>query len=146
MKKLLLLIAVLFSIGAQAQYGARSYTYSAKDTLTDAGTVYAYLAPQGLITSTGAGIEGGYTSLGIKLTLTRLSGTAAGSATLQVSNDFVNWSTHPSASVFTLTNVAAQTAIWAIGDIDFKYYRIIVTGSGTQSLKLSDKWSVRKLN
>ncbi|TXI13250.1 MAG: hypothetical protein E6Q68_01685 [Polynucleobacter sp.] len=91
---------------------------------------------------TGAFVDGGsdtvyltvnqsFVKAGIQPVATKVSGTLAGTATLQGSIDGVNFVTIGSA--FTLTNVAKSTTIWTVDYGPYSRYRVIFTGSGTMS-------------
>lgn len=62
----------------------------------------------------------------------KISGTAAGTASLQGSNDGVDFYA-ASATTYTVTDVASQTFSWALSGFNYLYYRVTVTGSGTSS-------------
>jgi hypothetical protein len=66
--------------------------------------------------------------------ITKVSGTVAGTATLQVSNDGTNYFAYPGAAVYTITDVATQTTGWVVAPSGFQYYRIaLVNTTGTFS-------------
>lgn len=56
--------------------------------------------------------------------ITKTSGTVAGTATLQGSIDGTNWITVPGTTVYTITDVATQSAGWVVSPSSFATYRI----------------------
>jgi hypothetical protein len=72
-------------------------------------------------------------TVAVQFVATKISGTVAGSVTLQGSLNGTNWATVPSQSAFTATDVASQTAVWKFDDGGFLYYRLSWTGAGTMS-------------
>ena len=88
-----------------------------------------------------------YKTISISATVTKTSGTIAGTITLQGSVNGSNYVTVPTAFIetpsgqapystggaatFTPTNVASQTKIWTVIGTTYPYYRISYTGSGT---------------
>lgn len=97
-------------------------------------------------------VQNWYQSLTIQANLVKISGTQAGTLTLQGSNDGVNYVTVPIAYIktnaytpgvyggsatATATNVATQTFSWTIKNSPYEYYAVSWTGSGTMSSTLS---------
>lgn len=74
-------------------------------------------------------LTGGYYAIGIQALVTRVSGTAAGSAFVQGSLDGTNWVSV--SDTLTFTNVASQTKIWAIATPVYEYYRVQFSSNGT---------------
>ena len=88
-----------------------------------------------------------YKTISISATVTKTSGTIAGTITLQGSVNGSNYVTVPTAYIetpsgqapystggaatFTPTNVASQTKIWTVIGTTYPYYRISYAGSGT---------------
>lgn len=98
-------------------------THAVGDTLTDAGTKSQIIWLKnyvGIVT--------------IQTTLTRLSGTLAGTVALYGSVNNVGYSLIDTAT--TLTNVASKVLLWKIAPSHFEYYKVVMTGSGTQSVKI----------
>jgi hypothetical protein len=124
MKKLLFLslIAVFACSWSFAQFSTQM-PLIAGDTIVNTGTVTKTVrvttAPSGIILQTN---------------LTRISGTGAGTAQLQISLDNVNYVN--SGSAFTITNVAAQSTTFSIAAPVPEYCRILFTGSGTESVQV----------
>lgn len=97
------------------------------------------------ITNTGSGyvqfeLKSYYEKVSIQPVVTRLSGTAAGTVTLQGSNDGTNFvtmsSSYTSATTMSVTNVTTSTALLTITSSPYRYYRLSYTGSGTMSCRL----------
>jgi len=145
MKKLfslLLLTFGFFSSFAQAPTGPKirytevgyllsTPTHSSTDTLTNATAKSQY----GIV-------QGSNVHLTVQSTLTKISGTAAGTLTLQGSIDGLVWSTIGSA--YTITDVSSQTAAFVVVPSTYQYYRILAAPSGTQSTKLVSKVLTRR--
>jgi hypothetical protein len=123
MKKVLfLLLLVTMAAGSMAQGTKKALTVSsADDTLVDAQTGY--------LTTT---LNGSYGVVSFQLKVTKVSGTVAGTATLEGSHDGVTYASIHGTS-YTITNVASQSAIWTIVPSNVPYYRLKLVMSGTQS-------------
>lgn len=131
MKKIgiLFTVAMLFiSVASFAQTNAVVDLKSAPssgshitDTVTNTGT--AFLT---------ARISGSPTVGNIAFRAVKISGTAAGTASLQGSNDNIDFFS-ASATTYTVTDVATQTFTWPLTAFNYLYYRVTVTGSGTSS-------------
>lgn len=151
MKKLIILamFTLLGVVGLNAQtFTLKSAYGGSTDSVTNAGTNY-------LKTATAVSGTGGIT---VQLNITKISGTAAGTAILQGSIDGSNWNTISLASgmvtagastgaandTFTLTNVTSQNCSWFLVQNQYIYYRVFVTGSGTELIRLSGTLIQRK--
>lgn len=121
MKKFLsvLLIAALAFIAPQAN-AQSSVLVSSTDTLTNADTVYISLP-----TATG-----GYYAVGIQAVVTRVSGTAAGTAIIQGSLDGTNY-VDIGTDTLTFSNAVTNTKVWAITPSVYQYHRVKFISSGT---------------
>lgn len=121
MKKLImvLLIAVTAFIASESK-AQSSVLVNTTDTLTNTDTVYISLP-----TATG-----GYYAVGIQAVVSRVSGTAAGTAIIQGSLDGINY-VDISTDTLTFTNVATNTKIWAITPSVYQFHRVKFTSSGT---------------
>jgi hypothetical protein len=75
-------------------------------------------------------VAGAAKNITVTATFTKISGTAAGTATLLGSLNGIDW-TSASATSFTVTDVATQTTSWILTSKPFQYYRVSCTGSGT---------------
>lgn len=114
MKNLFFLVAVFISA---ITFGQSSMTVS--DTVVNAGTEYATLK----VANSGSNVS-------VQIVATKISGTVAGTAVLQASNDGVNY-VSIGADTLTLTNVTTNTHLWSVSANPYIYYRVKVTGSGT---------------
>ncbi len=145
MKKLLFALVLMFGIGSIAQVTGPKITYAAvgnllsapthvaTDTITDSIVKYQY-----------AIVNGSNVHFTIQSTLTKISGTVAGTVKPQGSVDGVNYVDIAGITAFTLTNVTSQTCAFPIIASPFQYYRVVVTPSGTQSTKIASLGLVRK--
>ncbi len=116
-----LALTLLFVQPMQAQTASgTTLPLVAGDTVANAGTVTKTIR-----------VTAGYEGAALQVVLTRLTGTAAGTAQVYGSVDGTNYATIGSA--FTLTNVASQTSIFYVTAPLPVYLRIVTTGSGTQS-------------
>jgi hypothetical protein len=99
------------------------------DTATNAGTTYLQVQ-----------LREYYKQVSIQAVVGRISGTAAGTVTLQGSVDGVNYVTVASAYTnevtYSVTNVALQANLFLITDSPYLYYRLSYTGSGTMACSL----------
>lgn len=100
------------------------------DTITNAGSGYVQYT-----------LSGYYEKVAFQPVVTKLSGTAGGTVTLQVSNDGTNYVTiasgYVSAATMSVTNVTTSTAMLVVTSSPYRYYRLSYTGSGTMSCKLA---------
>jgi hypothetical protein len=69
--------------------------------------------------------------------VTKISGTVAGTVTLQGSLDGINYSTvnsnYVTASSYSPTNVATSTFRFIVTGSPYRFYRLSYTGAGTMS-------------
>jgi hypothetical protein len=134
MKHLFILAALVVALGVNAQTGVEKNLLSEfgyfNDTITDTGTAYMDVTPS--ISS--------LSNLAIVVKATQLTGTTAGSATLEVSVDGVTYVTHPTADTLTLSNGAKQP--WSV-TTEYKSYRVNFTGSGTSTTKVEGKYTIK---
>lgn len=146
MKKVLLTLLLMVAVGALAQpvtgpkisYSAvgdmlSTPTHAATDTITNATPKYQY----GIV-------NGSNVHVTMQATLTKISGTVAGTVKPQGSVDGVSYTDIAGITAFTLTDVASQTCSFVIAPSSYQYYRIAVTPSGTQSTKIATKALVRR--
>ena len=134
MKKLIFLLAIAFgllsSVNIQAQTTVYTMTHSG-DTVTNTGTKTVDIE-----------VKNFYESVSVQLKITKISGTVAGTVTLQGSVDGSNYvtvdsgATITSAETFTATNVTTQTNIFIISGSPYRYYRMSYTGSGTMAARV----------
>ncbi len=96
------------------------------DTVTNSATKYV-----------GMRIQSYYTTLGVQVVITKLSGTGGGTVTLQGSNDAINYVTVSSsfsdAQTLSVANVTSQTKLFVITGSPYAYYRLSYTGTGTMA-------------
>lgn len=146
MKKIL--IAILFAFAlvvvpvvSKAQvYDMLATTGNATDTVNNTST--ETLTKQ---------INGSYDNVTVQVTITKISGTVAGTAILQASLDGVAYKTLcygpavvDSIPARTNVNVTTNSWTWPVGESKYIYYRVSITGSGTMSATVSAKIMVRK--
>ena len=140
MKKLFLIISLFafaFIVNGQGSLKAlqkkvnlTTPTIISFDTVTNTGTNYlTTLVP----------ISGAYQTVTVQWNGTKLSGTVAGTVTLQGSLDNVNFitvtgtATGVQTGAFTATNVATQSTSWTLVNNPYAYYRVTWTGVGTMA-------------
>lgn len=145
MKNLFWAICLLFTIGMSSQVTGpyiiagksnlkSTPTHAITDTITNAVTKYQY----GIIKETNQHVT-------IQTTYTKVSGTGAGTATLEGSINGVVYNTVPGASSYTITDTTSQSNVWVISPPPFQYYRVKVVPTGTQSVKMVTDVLVRRL-
>lgn len=138
MKKFILIAAISFaSLTISATFNeakAQVVTMTGSgDTVVNTETEYIlYKAPTNYVVS-------------IQLQATKLSGTAAGTATIQGSIDGVSYVAIPGQTVDTLTNVTSQGYLWTFSPSPYVYYRIAITGSGTMAVRVYGYMVSKKL-
>lgn len=101
--------------------------YSAvKDTTDDTGTSYITL-----------GVQKWYNTVTIQSVVTKISGTVAGTVTLQGSIDGTNYvtvnSSYADVTSYSPTDVATSTKLFVVTGSPYRYYRLSYTGAGTMS-------------
>lgn len=122
----------LLTSGAKAKHAVSNMKSSydlTSDTCTNAGTTYVGLT-----------VNNYYETVTIQAVVTKISGTVAGTVTVQGSNDGTNFVTVDSdyitSSTLSPTNQTTNTKIFIITGSPYKYYRLSYTGSGTMSATL----------
>lgn len=99
------------------------------DTCTNTATTYVEIP----VTQT-------YNRLSIQCVVTKISGTVAGTVTVQGSNDGTNFvtvnSSYITATTLAPTDQTTNTKMFVITGSPYKYYRLSYTGSGTMSATL----------
>jgi len=94
------------------------------DTATNSGTTYLQIT-----------LNNYYEKVSFQPVVTKVSGTAAGTVTLQGSIDGTNYVTvssdYSSAQTMSVTNVTTSTALLTVTSSPYRYYRLSYTGSGT---------------
>ena len=114
---------------------AQTYTFTTtQDTIIDTGTSSHVLA-----------VTKAHTSGIIGVTVTKVSGTPAGTAVLQGSPTGVAASYRTiSTDTLTVTNVATQYYQWKEVPTAYPYYRVLFTGSGTMRAIAAVKMYIKK--
>lgn len=105
------------------------------DTLTNAATEYLTLSTQ---------ISSNFNIVEFALTVTKISGTVGGTATLQGSLDGTLWYTQPGVTAYTITD-ATQTTSFKVTDYGSRYLRIALVGTGAMSASYKGKFVARKV-
>jgi hypothetical protein len=85
-----------------------------------------------------------YSTVTVAVSVTKISGTVAGTVTLTGSIDGVTYYAISGASALTLTDVASQGTLWVLTGNPYSYYKVLGTGSGTMSASISAKVLPRK--
>jgi hypothetical protein len=114
---------------------------ASSDTVTNTGSGYVQLQ-----------VKGSYSSIAIQAVSNKISGTAAGTVTLQGSNDGTNFVTVDASYLYdmstsapyttggsatlSVTNVATSTGIFVLNGSPYAYYRLSHTGSGAMVSRL----------
>lgn len=132
-------IKVLFLPNGQSGLTVRNFNMTSQysltnDTVTNTGSNYVTLQ-----------VQNWYNTVSIQPIVTKISGTAAGTVTLQGSNDGVNfvtvntkylstldpYFTTGAAATLTITNVTTNTGVFVVIGSPYLYYRLSYAGSGT---------------
>lgn len=148
MKKLSLIVAVAFSVMAASTVRTQAQTLAANQGyLLKAGTVHSTTPPTDTVTNTGVvnqvvSISGYHDVISFQSTITKLSGTGAGTIALYASLDNVGFVALPNQS-FSITDVASQSFLWQLTPSGYPYYQLRITGSGTESLKVKSIYTWR---
>lgn len=146
MKKILSILAlfICFAISTQAQRVATSgalvsATYGKLTDTVTSTTAHYMVLPSG--TTLPATME-----LTLVATCTEITGTTAGTLTVEGSVDGTNWSslylTNSTTAVqsFTATDVASQTFSWKLDYFAYKYIRLKVVGISTPDFTIAGRW------
>lgn len=144
MKNLILAFCLMFAVGLTAQVtgpvllaGKGNFkstpTHAVTDTITNAVTEIQY----GIIRETNQHVT-------VQSTYTKISGTAAATATLEGSINGVQYNTVPGSSAYTVTDTATQSNVWVVEPSPFQYYRVKIVPTGTQSVKVVTDVLVRR--
>lgn len=81
-------------------------------------------------------LPGYWDIVSVQSTFTKITGaTIAGTAALYGSNDNFGFSLIGSSQ--TLTNVTSQTFSWSVTPSLYRYYRLVITPSGTESISVT---------
>lgn len=109
--------------------------YATSDTVVNTATAYL----------TSDRVAGPAQTVTVQVVCTEISGTTAGTITLQGSINGTNFvaltdsTTVPNITTKTATDVASQSFTWQVTNSPYLYYRVSWTGSGTMSNKFSAK-------
>lgn len=139
MKKLLFLLSIVcLAFSVNAQVGSMTTTNGLTlDTVTNTATKNLFI---------GSGTTGKMKfngSASFVLTVTKISGTVGGTATLQGSHNGTDWAGIVAA--YTITD-ATQTKEFEFDKSKFPYYRISVVGTGTMSASIKGTYGVANSN
>ncbi|MFB6456489.1 hypothetical protein ACE38W_14545 [Chitinophaga sp. Hz27] len=118
MKYIIAILSIFLCSSAFAQSGQMAQS---KDTTVNADTVRLF--PTITIATHW---------LSFQVNVTKVSGTVAGNAIVQCSEDALNWFTATGTDTLTLTN-ANNYKRWELGIPKSRFYRVRVITSGTQS-------------
>ena len=126
-----------------SKHSVNNMTVSGVSSATVTNTATAYVGLQ---------VKGTYNSVVIQAVSEKISGTAAGTVTLQGSNDGTNYVTVDASYLYdmatsapyttgggatlTVTNVATSSKIFVVNGSPYAYYRLSHTGSGTMVSRL----------
>lgn len=127
--------AVFKSNEAKGQLTTVLTPIAANDTLTNTDTAWVYVTTNSTASKTFSSTASVTDNISRSVTVrvVKVSGTVAGSVTVQGSNDATNWETVGSA--LTLTDVADQVKTVELRSLSnnliFKYYRALFLCSGT---------------
>ena len=127
--------------GSHTPVTMKSDILATSDTITDSGTGFVELQ-----------VKGKYSSVSIQAISDKISGTAAGTITLQGSNDGTNFVTlnvgyiqdlaqqQPytvdAAGTLTVTDISTSTKVFTVTGSPYAYYRLSHTGTGTMVSRL----------
>lgn len=141
MLTLLLVMILSFQVtesNAQAKTMLSEYG-SATDTVTNTGVGFLSVS-----------IPGNAERVSFQVVVTEISGTIAGTITVQGSLDGTNYKAIPtldtqtSITTATALDVASQVFVWRLSAHSFPYYRISHTGTGTMAATIAGKaWATR---
>ncbi len=85
-------------------------------------------------------LQSWYTSTNIQVVVTKLSGTAGGTVTIQGSNDGTNYVTvdtnYSTAQTLSVANQTTNTKFFILTGSPYSYYRASYTGTGTMSCRI----------
>lgn len=132
MKKILFLALLVmgYALSTSAQ-SATTMSLTAGDTVVNSGTADKVIK-----------LTGGYAGIAITAIATEISGTSAGTIQLWSSPDGVNYDSLSTA--YTVTDVASQSKTFYVTAPVPVYIKVLQTGSGTMSSKLTVKYVIRK--
>ncbi len=128
-------ILILFSLCFAFVLGANGQT----STMTNSGDTIVNTATEACSLK----VNNSYKSLSIHALITKISGTVAGTLTLQGTIDGVTWVTVDTATfvsdglaTYTATNVTSQSKVWIVSGSPYLWFKLSYTGTGTMSATL----------
>jgi len=136
MKRLVLMAFLCLSV----VLGANAQTSIVQSLLSDAPSgkkVLDTITNAGTVTMTSAIVKAAPNSSTISVSYTKLTGTVAGVATLQGSNNLTKWYT-ASSTTYTITDVADQGTSWVLTGKPWLYFRVNTVGSGTSTYTVNN--------
>ena len=133
MKKIILGLLVCLALCVTQNASAQMFTMGGSNgSVVNTATAYNTLE-----------VSGSYETVSIQTVITKVSGTVAGTVTLQGSNDGVNYETFDTNYVstatvtFTPTNVTTNSKIWLMNRNPYLFFRIKYVGTGTMSATMT---------
>ena len=121
--------ASLFSSGLTNKHVVSNMTSNVSltsDTTTNTGASYV-----------GLGVTNWYNTVTIQSVVTKISGTVAGTVTLQGSIDGTNYvtvnSSYADVTSYSPTNVTTSSKLFVVTGSPYRYYRLSYTGAGTMA-------------
>lgn len=137
----LIVLSLLLVLGVSFTGSAQTYTMTGSaDTVTNTGTKACSLK-----------VVNNYSEISIQVVITKISGTVAGTVTLQGSVDGTTFETidtllvQNNVATFTATDVASQSKVFVVDQNPYLWYKLSYTGSGTMSATLKGYLLPRKL-
>lgn len=126
-----IMLVLVCAFGAMAQRTGQGTLLSdgngvAVDTVTNTGTETATIT-----------LASAWDAVGVTVKVTRISGTAGGTITLLGSTDGTTYFAVPSASAYTVTNVASQGVHFNATPYYYKKLRVQYVGTGTMACSFS---------
>lgn len=121
--------AYLFTSGATNKHASQNMLSNVSltsDTTINTATSYVSLP-----------VTNWYNTVSIQSVVTKISGTVAGTVTLQGSLDGTNFNTvdpnYATVTSYVPTNVSTNTKVFVVTGSPYRYYRLSYTGTGTMS-------------
>ena len=128
MRKIIIVLSLLITTNAFAGISNMVSDYgNNSDTATNTGTAYVQITA-----------NNSYAQASFQVVVTKISGTAAGTVILYGSLDGTNFNAI-GADTLTNTNVTTNTHVFILTYNPYKYYRAVLTGSGTMVCTISAK-------
>jgi len=133
MKKLftMILMSMVLFIGSTQAQVATTMPLTAGDTVVNTGTANKVIK-----------LTAGYAGIAVTAIATEISGTSGGTIAVYGSPDGTNYDIIGSA--YTVTDVASQSKTFYITEPVPVYVKVLQTGTGTMSSKLTVKYVLRR--